>query len=464
MKFWNKETILKALPKAKLFNMPDNFSANGVRVTSLDFSAGDIALVRKSDEKIGILETFFPRIEDKVSALLCTDAQHFEKYNLPVIEVENTSDAVIIMANYIRKYFKGKVIDITGSSGKTTTTKMCYDVLTDYGVSANLSRANTNFGIAWNMTHYDLAVPYWVNETSLGGGMDLNSYLTRPDIAVVTNIAPVHLKQHQQLINVAKAKSKIFTAMKPNGIAILYREMEYFDIFENAAKAKGLKIITFGESEDADVRILTGERNSINIFGKLYKYSDLPIPKHILLDAAITLTVVYCLQGNGNPIYVAINNLQGFTAIAGRGEVTKGRIDSQRQITIIDEAYNANPLSMKFALDGFNQIYGNNDNKLLILGDMTEGGPQTVQQHVSLLEDIKKVNPSRVILCGEQMSVLWDKVKDLYDGKYYKSVDELLAEFLIWVKNDDYIFIKSSHSVELFKVVIKLQDLIRNYN
>lgn len=464
MKFWNKETILKALPKAKLYDMPDNFSANGVKVTSIDFLPGDIALVRKPDEKIGILEGFLPRLEGKISALLCTDARHFEKYKLPIIEVENTSDAVIIMANYIRRQFKGKVIDITGSSGKTTTTKMCYDVLSDYGASANLSRANTNFGIAWNMTRYDFSSAYWVNETSLGGGMDLNSYLTRPDIAVVTNIAPVHLKPHQHLINVAKVKSKIFTAMKPDGVAILYREMEYFDIFENAANAKGLKIITFGESLDADVRILAGEQNSINIFGRLYKFSDSPVPKHILLDAAITLTVVYVLKGGGEPINSAIKHLQGFTAMEGRGEVTKGFIDSKRHVTIIDEAYNANPLSMKFALEGFNKVYGNHENKLLILGDMAEGGPETVQQHLSLLDDIKKINPSRVILCGEQMAVLWEKVKDLYDGKYYKTVDDLMHEILKWVKDDDYIFIKSSHSVELFKLVNGLQNLIRKSN
>jgi len=461
MNFWTKETISKAIPNAKFYNLPDDFSSNGLRVTHLDFDFGNIAVVRKPDEKIGIAESFISHLSDKISALMCTDASYFLKYNLPVIEVQNTNDAVIILANFIRKNFQGKIIDITGSSGKTTTTKMCHDVLAQYGVSANLNQANTNFGIAWNLTLYDISKPYWVNETSLGGGMDLNSYLTRPDIAVVTNIAPVHLKPHQHLINVAIQKSKIFTAMKPGSIAILYKEMAYYDVVEKAAKEKQLKIITFGESEDADIRVLSGDRNSINIFGRLYRFNDTPTPKHLLLDSAIAVGIAYCLELS---VDSALDVLRNFNSIVGRGEVTKGKIDRQREVTVIDDSFNANPLSMKFALDGFNKMFGDKENKLLILGDMAEGGPETVQQHLSLLSEIRRINPSRVILCGEQMEVLWDKVNGVFDGKYYKSVEDLLPEILSWIKNDDYIFVKASHSVELFKIVIRLKNLMRNNN
>ena len=291
--------------------------------------------------------------------------------------------------------------------------------------------------------------------------MDLNSVLTKPDIAVVTNIAPVHLKANQPLINVAIQKSKIFTAMDIGKTAIIYNEMAYKDVVLRAAANKYLKVITFGENEESDVRILTGDRNSINLFGKLYKYSDNPVPKHILLDAAIVLAIVQTL---GLPIEPALEKLRNFNSIVGRGQVTSGNIDTYRKITMIDESFNANPLSMKFSLDGFNKMFGKNKNKMLILGDMAEGGPETVQQHLDLLEDINKIKPTRVLLCGEQMSVLWDKVKDLYNGKYYTNVEELLADILGWVEDDDYIFIKASHSIELFKAVIKLRDLIRANN
>ncbi len=461
MVFWTKENISRALPDAKFYNFPDSFFSNGVRVTHLDFERGNMALVRKSDEKVGIAESFLDSLTDKVSAIICSDYEYFSNYNLPVIEVNAPYDSVIKMAEFIRKQYNGKVIDITGSSGKTTATKMCYDVLSHYGASANLNQANTNFGLAWNMTLYDVNMPYWVNETSLGGGMDLNSALTIPDIAVVTNIAPVHLKPNQPLINVAVQKSKIFSSMKPGSLAFLYKEMEYYDVVERAAKKKNLRIITFGESEDSDIRVLIGSRNSLNIFGRLYAFNDSPTPRHILLDAAIVAGIVYSL---GLSIEEAIEKLREFNAIVGRGQVTEGNIDSAHKITMVDESFNANPLSMKFSLEGFNRLYGSKENKLLILGDMAEGGPETLKQHLYLFKYIEEIKPSRVLLCGEQMANLWDLVNNAYDGAYYRSVNELLPDVLNWIKNDDYIFIKASHSIELFKVVIKLRDMIRNFN
>lgn len=461
MVFWTKENISRALPDAKFYNFPDSFFSNGVRVTHLDFERGNMALVRKSDEKVGIAESFLDSLTDKVSAIICSDYEYFLNYNLPVIEVNAPYDSVIKMAEFIRKQYNGKVIDITGSSGKTTATKMCYDVLSHYGASANLNQANTNFGLAWNMTLYDVNMPYWVNETSLGGGMDLNSALTIPDIAVVTNIAPVHLKPNQPLINVAVQKSKIFSSMKPGSLAFLYKEMEYYDVVERAAKKKNLRIITFGESEDSDIRVLIGSRNSLNIFGRLYAFNDSPTPRHILLDAAIVAGIVYSL---GLSIEEAIEKLREFNAIVGRGQVTEGNIDSAHKITMVDESFNANPLSMKFSLEGFNRLYGSKENKLLILGDMAEGGPETLKQHLYLFKYIEEIKPSRVLLCGEQMANLWDLVNNAYDGAYYRSVNELLPDVLNWIKNDDYIFIKASHSIELFKVVIKLRDMIRNFN
>lgn len=461
MKFWTRENILSALPDAKLYNFPDNFEGNGVRVTHLDFSEGDIAVVRKPDEKIGILETFFKILNDKISAIICTNFENFSQYNYPVIEVKDTYDSVLKMAEFIRKNYSGKVVDITGSSGKTTATKMCSDVLAKYGASANLNQANTNFGIAWNMTLYDVENPYWVNETSLGGGMDLNSALTLPDISVITNVAPVHLKPNQPLMNVAVQKAKIFNSMKPNSVAIIYREMAYYDVVENQAKKRNLKIITFGESEDSDIRVLSGERNSINVFGKLYKFNDTPTPIHILLDVAIVMGVAYSL---GISLDEVVETLRGFSAIVGRGEVTQGYIDSERKITLVDESFNANPLSMKFSLQGFNKMYKDKTNKLLILGDMAEGGTETLEQHITLFKYIEEIKPNRVLLCGEQMSNLWDLVCGKYEGKYFHNVDEMLLEVTDWIKADDYIFVKASHSIELFKVVIKLRDMIRNFN
>ena len=459
MNYWTRENLISALPNAKFYGFDENFRpAKGVRVTYVNFDENCIALIRLQGEEKGIPVQFIDKIKDKVSAILTTNAKALESFGLPIIEVENVHKAIFVLGRYKRARFSGKVIDITGSAGKSTTTKMCYQALEEYGASANLNQANTNFGLAWNVTNYNQEDKYWINETSLGGGISLNSLLTMPNIAVVTNIAPVHLKPTQPLKNVAVEKAKIFDYIKNDGTAILYKEMVYFDYVYEAAKNKNCKIITFGESEDADIRVEVGESNYINVFGQKYLFSSNPVPTHILLDAAIVSAILYTL---GLPIEHSYEKLREFKSLSGRGEVICGNISPDKYITVMDESFNANPLSMKFSIQGFNKLYGDKENKILILGDMAEGGPETVKQHIELEQYIKEVNPSRVLLCGAEMKNLWDVIGGRYKGNYYENSDALIQDLQNYIVNDDYILVKASHSVELYKVVTNFKNLIQ---
>ncbi len=458
MNFWTKEHLARALADVEFHNMPDNFSANGLRVHQSEFTLGNIVLMKKKGEDVGIDEVYFKHIQDKASAIMTTDEKYFSKYKLPIIKVKNTRDAVIMMAFYIRRFFEGKVVDITGSCGKSTVTKMCYDVLEQYGASANTNRSNINFSIAWNMTSYDVGAKYWVNETSLGGGMDLNSYLTKPDVAVITNIAPVHLAPKQTLDMVAVTKAKIFTAMRPESYAVLYKETDYYDVLEQAAKEKRLNIITVGEGAECNIQIVSGEANKFIVFGKEYCFNNSPTPKHILIDCALTLGVLCSL---GLPLEPAIEILSTWSPIIGRGEVLVGEFYENCNITMVDESFNANPLSMTSCLEGFSMTY-HDKNKVLIVGDMAEGGVNTVEQHMQLVDVIKKVNPKVVIFCGEQIKVVWNELKRELPTAYYKSVNDLISELNSWIKDGDAVFVKASHSIELFKITSSFRNSIKS--
>lgn len=457
MNFWTKESLVNALSDVEFYNLPEGFAANGLRVHQSDFTLGNIAVLRKPDEEIGIEEKFFNQVQDKASAILCTDEKYFAKYKLPIIKVKNPRDAVIMMAFYIRKIFKGKVVDITGSCGKSTVTKMCFDALEQYGASANTNRSNINFSIAWNMTSYNPEAKFWVNETSLGGGMELNSYLTKPDVAVITNIAPVHLAPKQTLDMVAITKAKVFTAMRAGDYAVLYKETDYYEILEKAANDKQLNIITVGEGEDCNIRIFPDDVNYIEVFGTRYKFSDFPIPKHLLIDSALVLGVLYSF---GLPLEPAIEILANWSPIIGRGQVLRGEIYENCSITMVDESFNANPLSMTSCLEGFSMTYKNFP-KVLILGDMAEGGVNTVSQHLSLVDVIKKVEPTVVLYCGEQIKVVWEELRRVFPGAYYKNVNDLIQELNFWLKAGDCVFVKGSHSIELFKITSAFRNSIK---
>ena len=107
------------------------------------------------------------------------------------------------------------------------------------------------------------------------------------------------------------------------------------------------KGLGYAYGDDADIKI--DEENYITVFGEKYLFSENPTPTHILLDAAIVSAILHVL---GLPI--DFENLKDFKALSGRGEVISGKIANGRNVTILDESFNANPLSMKFSLKGFN--------------------------------------------------------------------------------------------------------------
>lgn len=458
MNFWNEQHLKEALGNAKFYNFPENWSSNGLVIWHENFQPGNMLLVRVDKEIRGLVAANVPAIVDESAAILATRAVEFYKYNKPIVEIRgNSSDAIINLARHIRKFFKGKVIGVTGSSGKSTTTQMLVDVFSSkYKTNSNIeSKANTSWGIAWNMTCFDIDAGYWIIETSLGGGMSRNSAITKPDYAIITNVAPVHMTgKIQDLKDVAEEKSRIFHSMKEGQMAVLYHEMTHFDVVKKAAEYKGLKIITFGEDENSDIRIIHGEENKFIIDGKEYFLSSSHVGKHIMFDMAAALAIV---KEEKFPIENAIEILKGFENLDGRGAEFDVVLPEHRMITVIDESYNANPLSMKAAITAFGEKYKER-NKTLILGDMAECGDNAEKYHREIATVIDNINPNKVILCGTEIKVLYNEIQNRYDVKHFNDVNELFDYFIQAAVDGDCIMIKSSHSSNLHKIVKKLKS------
>ena len=445
MNFWNKEKIQNALVNCSFYNFPENWSASGVRIWHDSINQGDIVFVRCPGETKGAVKQNILPFIDRISAVMCTGHEHFKDLNLPIIEVEDFTKAIFNLGRYIRRFYKGKVITLTGSAGKSTTTRMIYDVLEQYGAESNLNLANTLVAICWNMTTFDIDKKYWVIESSIGHG-----YVTIPDIAVVTNIAAVHLKEGQTLEGMAKAKSKIFATMRPNSFAILNRDTECYEIFEQAAKEKQLQIITTGRNQGVDIRIFTTEKGSgLDVRGEIFEFEF--VPEHLLYDMAQAAAVAMVLN---LPVDEALKKLQNFKCLKGRGETLNLTFEG-KNITLVDESFNANPLSMPATIEAFGKIY--KDNKVMFLGDMTEGGDKSKEYHFSLIKTIRAAHPSRLIFCGSEMLNVYDILKDDFECYYFENIAKLLPEFSKFIKNNDNVFVKSSHATGLHKIVDALK-------
>ena len=457
MDFWNKDTLQEALANAKFYNFPENWSSNGMVIWQDNYESGNMVLIRTPGQTKGMFAEKHEDIIQKCAALIANKPQGLYKYNKPIVELPyGNGEALIKMARYIRKHFSGKVVAVTGSSGKSTTTQMLTDVFSSkYPTDSNAgNRANVTWGITWNMTRFNPDSRYWIIETSLGGGMSKNSAITKPDYAIILNVAPVHITGTMTLQSIAEEKSRIFHAMENSGIAVLYSEMTYFDIVKEAANFKNLKILTFGESETADVRVVTGSENKFIIDGKTYILNSEPVGKHLLLDMAATLTVAKSENIN---IEDTLNVLRKFKTLKGRGETFDILIDGDKKVTIVDESYNANPLSMKSAIIAFGEKYYDK-NKILVIGDMAECGEETEKYHRGIASAISEISPQKVLLCGKDIKFLYEEIKDKYNTKYYTTVEELKTNLNQNFNDNDCVLVKSSHSGNMHKIITALEQ------
>jgi len=249
------------------------------------------------------------------------------------------------------------------------------------------------------------------------------------------------------LKDIAIEKSNIFNSMKEHSNAIIYREAAYFDLLKSAANYKGLKIITFGESEDSDIRITNNCEFIID--GKTYKLKGTPAAKHIMLDMAAAIAIA---RDEQIPMNEILPVLEKFKPIEGRGQELQIQISGNKTIKLIDESYNANPISMKAAIEGFGELHADKE-KIIILGDMAECGSESARYHRELVEPIKKISPQKIILCGNEMKNLYDVIKDKYDCYYYSSYEDMNKQILNLLDNNSCVMIKSSNSSKLYKTV-----------
>lgn len=447
MDFWNKENIQEALEDCKLYNFPENWSASGFRIWHTPLGTNDVIILRSPGETKGAVKKNILPFLSKISAVMCTHHENFEDLNLPIIEIEDVTKALFNLGRYIRKNYQGTVIALTGSAGKSTTTRMIYDVVEEYGADANLNLANTLIAICWNMTTFDITKKYWVIESSIGYG-----YAASADIAVVTNLAAVHLKEGQTIEGMAHGKSKIFATMKPGSIAVLNKDMACYEIFEEEALAKQLRIVTYGKSENVDIKILP-ESYELVVNNQEYKVSQKYLPEYLLYDIAAAVGVAVELN---IPVQKALQKLENFKSLKGRGETLNLNFEG-KNITLVDEAFNANPLSMSATIEAFGKNFANN--KVLFIGDMTEGGDKAQEYHMNLIEIIKSANPSKIIFCGTEMKNLFDVLQNQFECFYFDKVEDILPKLSELINDNDNIFVKSSHATGLHKIVDKLKKV-----
>ncbi|MBE0455287.1 MAG: UDP-N-acetylmuramoyl-tripeptide--D-alanyl-D-alanine ligase [Roseovarius sp.] len=435
---------------------PD-WSASGLCIFTPTLREGDIVAVRLAEGEKGVPAGHLDRLRHKPAAIVASDPTKVAVDGVPVLVVDHAGKAILALGEYARSRMTGKLIGITGSAGKTTAVAMLSHALASFGpVGQTRHNANLPHGIAWNLASIPWDTPNTVLELAIGR-MAQNAKLTQPDIAIFTNILPAHLEYHRDLATIADRKSAIFQGMAPGSIVILNREMAEWSRVQVAARSCGLTVINYGKSQDCDVQLCHYDPEARRVMarfgGRDLCYSVGAAGEHMALNS---LTVLAAVSALGHDLEPVIARLGDFAPVAGRGEeleLTLGGL----HLTVVDEAYNANPGSMDAALAllGEKKSAGR---RIAVLGEMLELGEGAADYHTRLAPLIEHHDVDLVYATGDLYDGFWDEVPEGRRGSRPDSLDALKQALCNELRDGDVLLVKGSHSTGMHKVVDWLKD------
>ncbi|WP_375058123.1 UDP-N-acetylmuramoyl-tripeptide--D-alanyl-D-alanine ligase [Zobellella sp. DQSA1] len=440
-----------------------SWRASGLCIHPPTMQPGQMVVIRPKDKAHYVTPAAAKLLPFSPQALIISDDDFPVEGDIPVLKVSDSRKAIINIGHYSRSQMKGKVIGVTGSSGKTTTVAMLHHVLRPWGeVGKTEHNANLPVGIAWNLASIPWGAPHIVMEMAIGN-MPQNSSLVQPHIAIITNINAAHLKYHHSTEEIAKKKSKIFSKMPADGIAIANRDIKEWPIIEAEAKQNGLSLITFGQHPESNIRLVKYDPKSQHVHithdNKNKIKFRLGSPGiHMAMNSLACLATIIALQLDIEP---AIAMLPLFKPVPGRGEMFHLSLNG-KALRVIDDAYNANPASMKAAMSLIRDLplINSSGRKILVLGDMLELGDESDCLHKELVPYISETKADHVLLVGDHMTNISQEISDKnIQCTVFKDALSLKKDLFELLNDGDTVLFKSSNGVGLHKIIKEIRAI-----
>jgi len=444
---------------------PD-WSASGVSINTRTLKPGDLFIALQGPNADGHdwVATAFEK--GAAAAAVCHRPPVLDP-DAPLLVVDDTMHALEALGRAGRdRLDHAKVIAVTGSVGKTGTKEALKLVLSAQGkTSASEGSLNNHWGLPLSLSRMPADIEYAVLELGMNHPGELTplSMMARPDVCVITTIAPAHTEFFANADEIADAKAEIFKGALPGATAVLNRDIPEFDrLFEAARGADMGAIVTFGGGIDADFRLvdceLHAEHSNVKAMTPLGELTyRLGVPgRHWVMNSLSVLAAVYAAGGN---VEQAAETLSELSAPSGRGQ----RFDVETKhgsFVLIDESYNASPAAMRAAMAVLaSQPVANGGRRIAVLGDMLELGDETPDLHADLNDVLKDNHIDLAFLVGEAMEHLWRALPNDRRGHHSVSA-ELLADVVRkTVRPGDVVMVKGSAGVRMARVVDALKSL-----
>lgn len=357
--------------------------------------------------------------------------------------VNDTLEAYGKIGAYNRSLFKGTVVGLTGSAGKTTTKEEIAFLLSKFAPTYATGGNHNNFvGVPQSLCEIDMNAKYAVIEMGMSAKGEI-SYLTnlvKPDVAVITNVYPMHIEFFNNFEEIAYAKAEIFEGLKAGGPAIINADTNFAEVLEKQARLKTNNIIKFGKNIHPDAEFTTPES------GEQYLY-----------NAWCALSVI---QAVGLDVKKAATYIKDFGALAGRGKQHKLSLDSGGIYTLIDDSYSGQPEAMIIAIKNLHQM-PTTGRKIAVLGKMAELGDTSKARHEEIGKVLAGTDIDIVIGVCPEMKDMLAQLPAQKTQFYFENKDEV-ADFLLnkLLQNGDTILIKGArYSSKMYQVA---EELIKN--
>jgi len=432
----------------KIIKNKKSFNFNNFVTDSREVRENDLFLAIKGERHDG--NKFISQAINKGANVIISSKVN-KKYKRNTLKVNNVVNFLKLFASLKREHCNAKIIAITGSAGKTSLKNLLHTLLEKFNSTyASPKSFNNHIGVPLSLSNLNAKHKYGVFEVgmSCAGEISKLSKMIKPNLAIITNIGEAHIENFKNIRGIAKAKSEIINNIEKKGTIILNRDDKFFNYLNKKAKFKKIKVITFGKTNNADVHLI-----KIKKFGKLNQITvrvidsiiKLKIKNINIYNILCTLCVLKKFNLNLNKV---TNLYQKFEPSDGRGKIHKIK-RYKKNFKLIDESYNANPLSVKNAINDFSNIKKNKFKKYLLLGDMLELGKKSKMYHENLSKLINSSDIDRVFVKGEKTLYTYKNLKKEKRGNIFQcdqDIDYILKNI---ITNNDYLMIKGSNATGL---------------
>jgi UDP-N-acetylmuramoyl-tripeptide--D-alanyl-D-alanine ligase len=455
-------------------NSFDGFS--GVSIDSRTVGSGDIFFAISGETHDG--HNFIKNAVN--SGAKCVVCEHVtdeilnfieHRNDVSLIVTPNSLQALTELAIFNRTRLKAKVIGVTGNIGKTTIKEMLkYTLSYFFDVHASPSSYNNHIGLPLTLANAPVETEILVLEMGMSklGEIEYLSKIGKPDISIITTIAPAHVAFFESVEEICQAKAEIFKGMPSNGIAILNKENAYYNILHDYAIKEGIKNIFTVGTQDSHMYVsdCTCDKLYRTYYDVCIKGRDGAIEKiksetdgvsyHNAFNTLFSFAIARLFKLDLNEFAARVAK---FSLVKGRGLAARVCYDN-KYVTVIDDSYNASPESVKVAIKSLANFIKIADGQraVAIIGDMRELGSKTEQYHNEVLTEIINNKVDVVYTVGECMKLVHDGLPEKFDKRHFHSTQDVRKVIRGLLQDKDVVLFKASRIMRFEHIIDKLYN------